>query len=113
MNAAIRAVVRTGIDKGWEILGVQHGYAGLISGEMALLHARDVGGILQLGGTILGSARCPEFKTVGGRQQALQELRRQKVEALVVIGGNGSQSGSVRPIGDGVPGDRRGFDHRQ
>ena len=94
MNAAIRAVVRTGIDRGWEVLGVQHGYAGLISGEMALLHARDVGNILQLGGTILGSARCPEFKTTDGRQQALRELQRQNVEALVVIGGNGSQTGA-------------------
>jgi 6-phosphofructokinase 1 len=94
MNAAIRAVVRTGIDQGWEMLGVQHGYAGLISGEIIPLHVRDVGGIIQLGGTVLGSARCPEFKTAGGRQKALQELDRQNVEALVVIGGNGSQTGA-------------------
>jgi len=94
MNAAIRAVVRTGIDQGWEVLGVQHGYAGLISGEMAPLRARDVGGIIQVGGTVLGSARCPEFKTESGRQQALQELERQHVDALVVIGGNGSQTGA-------------------
>jgi 6-phosphofructokinase 1 len=53
-----------------------------------------VGGILQLGGTVLGSARCPDFKTAEGRQQALQELQRQNVEALVVIGGNGSQTGA-------------------
>jgi 6-phosphofructokinase 1 len=94
MNAAIRAVVRTGIDRGWEVLGVQHGYAGLISGKMSPLHARDVGGIIQLGGTVLGSARCPEFKSVEGRKKVLQELQRQQVDALVVIGGNGSQTGA-------------------
>jgi 6-phosphofructokinase 1 len=94
MNAAIRAIVRTGLDQGWEVLGVRRGYAGLIAGEMTPLHARDVGGIIQLGGTILGSARCPGFKTKDGRQQALQELQRQQVEALVVIGGNGSQTGA-------------------
>jgi 6-phosphofructokinase 1 len=103
MNAAIRAVVRTGIDRGWEVLGVQHGYAGLISGEMAPLRARDVGGIIQLGGTVLGSARCPEFKTESGRQQALQELRRQHVDALVVIGGNGSQTGAHALSAMGYP----------
>ena len=75
MNAAIRAVVRAGIDQGWEVLGVQRGYSGLISGEMVPLHRRDVGGIVQVGGTILGSARCPAFKTVEGRQKALQELQ--------------------------------------
>jgi 6-phosphofructokinase 1 len=103
MNAAIRAVVRTGIDQGWEVLGVQRGYAGLISGEMIPLHVRDVGGIIQLGGTVLGSARCPEFETVGGRQKALQELQRQKVEALVVIGGNGSQTGAYALSEMGYP----------
>ncbi len=94
MNAAIRAVVRTGIHEGWQVLGIQHGYRGLIDDDMASLSARDVGGIMQHGGTVLGSARCPEFKTVEGRQQALQVLRQQGVEALVVIGGNGSQTGA-------------------
>jgi 6-phosphofructokinase 1 len=94
MNAAIRAVVRTGIAQGWEVFGVNHGYAGLISGEMQALGPRDVGGIIQLGGTILGSARCPEFITVEGRTKALQSLNRQGIEALVVIGGNGSQAGA-------------------
>jgi 6-phosphofructokinase 1 len=94
MNAAIRAVVRTGIDRGWEVFGVQRGYAGLIAGEWSALGARDVGGIIQLGGTMLGSARCLEFKTPEGRQQALRMLDRQGVEALVVIGGNGSQTGA-------------------
>ncbi|HAZ30574.1 TPA: 6-phosphofructokinase [Candidatus Acetothermia bacterium] len=94
MNAAIRAVVRTGIARGWEVFGVRRGYAGLAGGEMAPLGARDVGGILQLGGTILGSARCPEFRTEAGRRRALDALRTNRIEALVVIGGNGSQAGA-------------------
>jgi 6-phosphofructokinase 1 len=94
MNAAIRAVVRTGLEQGWEVLGVRRGYAGLIDGEMESMSARDVGGIIQLGGTVLGSARCEEFKTMEGRRQALRLLEERDVEALVVIGGNGSQAGA-------------------
>jgi 6-phosphofructokinase 1 len=94
MNAAIRAVVRTGIEKGWEVFGVHHGYVGLITGDMASLGARDVGGIIQQGGTVLGSARCPEFKTKDGRLKALRALHQQDIDALVVIGGNGSQTGA-------------------
>ena len=70
MNAAIRAIVRTGIDKGWEVLGVRQGYAGLIAGNMVPLGVRDVSNIIQSGGTILGSARCPEIKTDEGRMKA-------------------------------------------
>jgi len=94
MNAAIRAVVRTGLDKGWEVFGIRHGYAGLIAGNFVPLGARDVGGIIQQGGTILGSARCPEFKTEEGRLKALRQLHQHDIEALVVIGGNGSQAGA-------------------
>ena len=94
MNGAIRAVVRTGIGRGWEVFGVRHGYAGLISGDMAVLSARDVGGILQRGGTILGSARSAEFETASGREKAIRNLNIQGIEALVVIGGNGSQTGA-------------------
>ncbi len=94
MNAAIRSVVRTALDKGWEVFGIKHGYDGLIDGDLMPLNARDVGGIIQQGGTILGSARCPEFKTEGGRLTALQQLRRQEIDSLVVIGGNGSQKGA-------------------
>ncbi len=94
MNAAIRAVVRTGLDNGWEVLGVYHGYAGLIAGNFAPLGARDVGGIIQRGGTVLGSARSAEFKTEHGQRQALRQLAQRDVEALVVIGGNGSQKGA-------------------
>jgi 6-phosphofructokinase 1 len=94
MNAAIRAVTRCAIDKGWEVFGVHQGYAGLIEGDFRPLSARAVGGILQLGGTVLGSARSPEFKTEDGRLKALWELGQQEIEAVVVIGGNGSQTGA-------------------
>jgi len=94
MNAAIRAVVRTGIDKGWEVFGIRRGYAGLISGHLEPMGARDVSSILQLGGTVLGSARCPEFKTEEGRKRALEVLHRHRMDAAVVIGGDGSQQGA-------------------
>lgn len=95
MNAAIRAVVRAGIAEGWEIFGIRRGFTGLISGNFVSLEARDVGGILQQAGTMLGSARCPEFKTEEGRLNALRQLGQNKIDALVVIGGNGSQSGAA------------------
>ena len=94
MNAAIRAVVRTSLGEGWEVFGVRRGYAGLVAGSFAALNARDVGGIIQHGGTMLGSARCPEFATEDTRRTALDQLGRHSVDALVVIGGNGSQTGS-------------------
>lgn len=94
MNAAIRAVVRTGLDRGWEVFGVRQGYAGLIAGDFVSLGVRDVGGIIQRGGTMLGSSRCPEFKNEESREKALDQLRRRAISGLVVIGGNGSQAGS-------------------
>jgi len=94
MNAAIRSVVRIGIDKGWQVMGIQHGYAGLIAGNVVPLGARAVSGIIQQGGTILGSARCPEFKTEAARLQALRVLRKHEIETVVIIGGNGSQVGA-------------------
>jgi 6-phosphofructokinase 1 len=94
MNAALRAAVRTGVDKGWEVFGVHHGYQGLVNGDMVEYGARDVSNIIQLGGTVLGSARCPEFKTEEGRRKALRELNQHRIEALIVIGGNGSQTGA-------------------
>jgi len=94
MNAAIRAVVRTGIDKGWEVFGVHHGFVGLVNDNIMPMGARDVGGIIQQGGTILGSSRCPEFQTEEGRIRALRTLRQHDIEALIVIGGNGSQNGA-------------------
>lgn len=94
MNAAIRAVVRTGLDRGLEVYGVRRGYAGLIASELGPLGVRDVGGIMQHGGTVLGTARTSAFKTVDGQQKAIDRLAEHGIEALIVIGGNGSQSGS-------------------
>ncbi len=94
MNAAIRAVVRAGIDAGMDVYGVRQGYAGLIAGDFVYLSRRDVGGIMHTGGTMLGSARCDEFRTVEGRQKGIDALCKQGIEALVVIGGNGSQAGA-------------------
>ena len=94
MNAAIRAVVRAGLDQGWEVYGVRSGYAGLIAGELTQLQARDVGGIIQQAGTFLGSARCPEFRTDEGKAKALSVLSQTGIDGLVVIGGNGSQTGA-------------------
>ena len=95
MNAAVRAVTRGALAKGWEVFGIRNGFAGLVSDQMGPLTARDVGGIIQHGGTVLGSARSPEFKEPAGRAQALACLERRGVDALVVIGGNGSQTGSA------------------
>jgi 6-phosphofructokinase 1 len=95
MNAAIRATVRTGLSRGWEVLGVRNGYSGLISGVITPLGARDVGGIIQRGGTMLGSARCREFETAEGQGRALGQLNQRGIDALVVIGGNGSQAGAL------------------
>jgi len=94
MNAAIRAVVRSAIARGWETFGIQNGYRGLIEGNFRTLSPRDVGGILQQGGTMLGSARCPEFEEQEVRRTALRHLNQRAIDALVVIGGNGSQAGS-------------------
>lgn len=94
MNAAIRAVVRTGIDRDWEVHGVRHGYSGLCDDDFLRLNSRDVGGIIQEGGTRLGSSRYAEFKTEEVRQKALDNLHRRQIDALIVIGGNGSQKGA-------------------
>src|SRR5258705_671357 len=81
MNAAIRAVTRTALDKGWQVFGVRHGYAGLINGEFMELTARGVSGIIQQGGTLLGSARSLEFKTEEGRKLALRNLSTHNIDA--------------------------------
>lgn len=94
MNAAIRAVVRSGVARGCEVYGIRQGYEGLITGNFIPMGTRDVGGILQRGGTILGSARCPEFKTEQGQMRGVRAMNEAGIEGLVVIGGNGSQTGS-------------------
>lgn len=103
MNAAIRAIVRTGIEKSWEVFGVRRGYSGLIAGNIQPLGTRDVGGIIQHGGTVLSSARSPEFRTNEGRREAIRQLERGGIEALVVIGGNGSQAGARALFQMGFP----------
>jgi 6-phosphofructokinase 1 len=103
MNAAIRAVVRVGVSRGLEVMGVRQGYAGLIEGQLQPLGPRDVAGIINLGGTMLGSARCPEFRTPEGRQRALQTLQQHETEGLVVIGGNGSLAGAHALATSGFP----------
>jgi len=94
MNAAIRAVTRMALSKGWEVLGIRQGYAGLLVGDVVPLDARNVGSIIQRGGTILGSSRSQEFKTAEGRKAAVRVLERNRADALVIIGGNGSQCGA-------------------
>jgi 6-phosphofructokinase 1 len=103
MNAAIRAVARCGIAKGWEIVGVSQGFAGLVNGEFIPLAARDVGGLLGRGGTMLGSARCKEFTQEEVREKAIRNLNRSGISALVVIGGNGSQTGGAALNDMGFP----------
>jgi 6-phosphofructokinase 1 len=94
MNAAIRAAVRTGLELGAEVYGVYQGYQGLIDDQIKPLSARDVGGIIQQGGTVLGSARSKAFMTLEGREMALRHLSAHGIEGLIVIGGNGSQTGA-------------------
>lgn len=103
MNAAVRAATRAAIAQGWEVYGVRSGYSGLIADNMAPLLARDVGGIIQRGGTVLGSARCAEFHEASGRAKALRNLARREIDALVVIGGNGSQAALSLLAKEGFP----------
>ncbi len=103
MNAAIRAVVRTGLVKGWEVYGIKNGYSGLLAGNFLNLGPRDVGGIMQRGGTMLGSARSLEFKTEAGQKKAIRNLNSMGIDGLIVIGGNGSQTGSFKLSEMGFP----------
>lgn len=94
MNAAVRAVTRAAIHHGLQVYGVMYGYHGLISGELRPLTSSDVSGIMHQGGTILKTARSEEFKTTEGRAAAYQNLVKYGIDALVVIGGDGSFSGA-------------------
>lgn len=95
MNPCIRAIVRTALYHNMEVVGVKEGFDGLVRGEMTDLTARDVGGIIQRGGTILQTARCPEFRERSGRIKALRELNEEGIEGLVIIGGDGSMHGAL------------------
>src|SRR5687767_6611392 len=90
MNAAIRSVVRTAITSGLEVMGVHSGYSGLIQNRLTPMNASSVANIIQRGGTILKSGRCPEFHRAEVRAQGAQNLKTAEVEGLVVIGGDGT-----------------------
>jgi len=94
MNAAIRAVVRSGMAQGFEIFGVVGGFTGLINGQFSRLGLRDVGGIIGRGGTILGTTRCEPLKTQAGQIAAVERMRGHDINDLIVIGGSGSQIGA-------------------
>lgn len=103
MNAAIRAVVRTGLEHNIEVYGVRQAYAGLLSGDYKELTSREVSGILQRGGTILQTARNEEFKTPQGQRRALRRLNEHNIEAVIVIGGDGSLRGAMALSKLGIP----------
>ena len=103
MNAAIRAISRYAIYKWWDVFGVHRGYQGLLEGDFSRIGLRDVGGIIGAGGTILGSSRSPEFQTPEGREEALKQLRENRFDVLVIIGGNGTQKGSFSLFQMGFP----------
>ncbi|MBO5058861.1 MAG: 6-phosphofructokinase [Prevotella sp.] len=94
MNAAIRAVTRAGISNGFKIKGIYRGYDGLINGEVKEFTTENVSGIITHGGTILKTARSQEFMTLEGQQKAYETLQKEEIDALVVIGGNGSLTGA-------------------
>ncbi|MGE4567681.1 MAG: 6-phosphofructokinase [Bacteroidales bacterium] len=94
MNAAIRAVTRSGINSGLEVFGIKMGYQGMIDGDIFPLTSESVSGIIQKGGTFLQTARCKEFRTPEVRAQAYEQLKRFSIDAVVVIGGDGSFTGA-------------------
>ena len=94
MNAAIRAVTRSAIYNGLTVKGIYRGYKGLITGEIQEFKTQNVSNIIQQGGTILKTARCQEFKTPEGRKIAYETMQREGIDALVVIGGDGSLTGA-------------------
>jgi len=95
MNAALRAVVRTAAFHSIECIGIYRGYQGLIDNDVKLMNARSVNNIINKGGTILKSARCLEFRTKKGRKIAFNAIKKNKIQALVVIGGDGSFTGAM------------------
>ena len=94
MNAAIRAVTRSAIFNGLKVFGIYRGYKGLVTDEIVEFKSQNVSNIIQMGGTILKTARCQEFKTEEGRRQAYENMKKHGIDALVVIGGDGSLTGA-------------------
>lgn len=103
MNAAIRAVVRTGIKKGFRVIGIQRGYNGLIHGELIEMNMRSVSDIIHRGGTILYTARCPEFREMSGILKAKATCEKAGISGIVVIGGDGSFRGAADLSAQGIP----------
>ena len=103
MNAALRGVVRKAIYEGLEVAGIYNGYQGLIEGKIELFEPGSVGDIIQRGGTILRSARSDEFRTLEGRQKAVEQLKLNGIDGLVVIGGDGSFKGAFELTVLGIP----------
>ena len=103
MNAAVRAVVRTALSRGMRVMGIERGYNGLLSGEVYEMNLRSVSEIIHRGGTVLYTARCLEFKTLEGQQKAADQCREMGIDALVVIGGDGSFRGAKDLAKLGVP----------
>ncbi|MGB8001357.1 MAG: 6-phosphofructokinase [Anaerobacillus sp.] len=103
MNAAIRAVVRKAIYHDIEVYGIYHGYTGLINGNIEKMEIGSVADIIHRGGTMLYSARCPEFKTLEGQLKGVENLKKFGIEGLVVIGGDGSYRGAQKLTGHGFP----------
>jgi len=96
MNAALRGVVRAAIGRGAKVSGFMHGYEGIIKNEVIELDSKSVGGIITYGGTILRTARSKEFMELDGRKKAIQHLKENKCDGLVVIGGDGSLTGALK-----------------
>ena len=96
MNAAVRAVVRAGLSEGMEVFGIYGGYYGLYHNNIKQMGRHDVSDVINRGGTVLGSARFPEFKEESIREEAIKNLKEHGIEALVVIGGDGSYMGAMK-----------------
>lgn len=94
MNAAIRAVVRSSVIHRYEVLGIRHGYTGLMNGDFLLMDARSVGGIIDRGGTVLGTSRCERLKSEEGCETAIRQINALRLDTLIVIGGNGTHEGA-------------------
>lgn len=103
MNPCIRAIVRTGLVNDLRVIGIEDGYEGLIHGRFRPMGARDVGGILQRGGTILQTARSADFREPHGQREAIRQMSNAEIDALVVIGGDGSLNGAIKLAEQGVP----------
>ncbi len=103
MNAAVRSVVRCGLYSGFEMYGVYNGYNGLLNEEIVKLEASDVGNMLQRGGTILNTARSPEFNSEKGVKKAIENAKKYGIDAMVVIGGDGSFRGARDLTNNGLP----------